>query len=500
MKNKNIYSMMVFIILFAFSGCNVLDDDPVGVLSADGYLSTEVQALEYLNAAYDMLTKRHTTHRTLFLACDIKSDDGWNRESRGFKDYSTLADNETVAFAWEYYYEAVRRCNRVVNDVAAMTEEMIDPVTRDRIVAEGKFLRAHYYFTMHQMWYNVPLVVEVLPADAKALEIGQSTIEEFWAQIEQDLTDAAAVLPERSGYANSDYGRATRGAALSTKALVHLFQEEWQQAYDLADEVITSTEYELDPVFLNAFNVDETKETVWSWRNVDGGLVTGAQAAYGMSSWESSEGTEVPVWSRARPFGGWQLRGITKDLYDEFEADDPRKKYTCATPGDTIEGQVVDSAGYHSETGPDGNPLYGPRKLWYEGNWVPNTHKRNAGRDWPIIRIAEVYLMRAEASLRLNDLGGARDDINTVRARADVQVTPLGDFADQQAAFDALVHERRVELAMEQKRFFDLVRWGLADDELSGMGFDANQDEYLPIPQAQIDLSNGKITQNQGYL
>ncbi|MGC9342210.1 MAG: RagB/SusD family nutrient uptake outer membrane protein [Bacteroidales bacterium] len=447
MKNKKIYYPIVFIIIFFFSGCNVLDDEPVGVLSAEGYLTSEVQALEYVNAAYDMLTKRHTTHRTLYLACDIKSDDSWNRESRGFRDYSTMADNETVALAWEYYYEAVRRCNRVIHGVADLSDEQIAPALRERIVAEGKFLRAHYYFTMHQLWYNVPLVLEVLPANAEALEIGQSSIEDFWAQIEKDLTEAAQVLPARSEYPAPEYGRATRGAANSLKAIVHLYQEEWQQAYDLANTVITSGEYELSPVFLDAFNVDENPETVWSWRATDGGLVSGDQAAFGMTRWETSEGTEVPVWSRSRPFGGWMLRGITQDLVDEFEDGDPRKKYTVAAPGDTIEGQVVGLDGYQSETGPLGNPLYGPRKLYYEGGWEPTTHKRNAGRDWPIIRLAEVYLVRAEASIRLNNLGGARDDINAVRGRADVQVTPVGDFASQEEALEALIHERRVELA-----------------------------------------------------
>ncbi len=499
MKNKNIHYLIVFITFSMFSGCNVLDDEPVGVLSADGYLTSKVQALEYLNATYAMLTQRHISHRTLYLACDLKSDDSWNRESGGFKDYSAMSDNETVALAWKYYYEAIRRCNRVIHGVAALSDEQINPDLRERIVAEGKFLRAHFYFTMHQLWYNVPLVLEVLPANSQALEIGQSSIEEFWTQIEKDLSEAAQVLPRRSEYGAADFGRATKGAANSLKAIVHLYQKEWQQAYDLSNSVINSGEYRLASAYLDAFNIDENPETVWSWRATDGGRVTGDQAAYQLGVWGTSAGTEVPVWSRSTQFGGWQLRGITKDLYDEFEAGDPRKKYTIAEPGDVIEGKTVGKTGYQAETDFFGNPLYGPRKLWYEGNWPPATHPRNAGRDWPIIRFAEVYLVRAEASLRLNNLVGAKNDINIVRARADVNVSPLGDFTNQQEAFKALVHERRVELSMEHKRFFDLVRWELANNELSEMGFDANQDEYLPIPQAQIDLSGGKLIQNKGY-
>ncbi len=499
MKNKNILYSLVLTIIFIFAGCDLLDQEPVGVVSADGYLTSEQQALEFVNAAYDMLTKRHISHRTLYVASDLKSDDSWYRESRGFRDYNTLPDNDTVILAWEYYYEAVRRTNIVINNVEALSDDQIPPALRERIVAEGKFLRAHYYFTMHQLWYNVPLVLEVLPANPEAMKIGQSSIDVFWDQIEKDLSDAAQVLPERSEYAISEYGRATRGAANALKAIVHLYQEEWQQAFDLADMVITSGEYELASVYLDAFNVDENPETIWSWRATDGGRVDGSQSAYGMNAWESSEGTEVPVWSRSNQFGGWQLRGITQDLYDEFEIGDPRRGYTIAAPGDIIEGKVVDDSGYQSETDFFGNPLYGPRKLWYEGNWPPQTHPRNAGRDWPIIRLAEMYLVRAEANLRLNNLQGAKDDINAVRARPDVEVTPVGDFANQEEAFEALVHERRVELAMEHKRFFDLVRWGIASDKLSIMGYDDNKDGYLPIPQSQIDLSGGMTTQNRGY-
>lgn len=495
MKKYNIKFLVILTIstFFFFACSDFLEVEPQAVLSSDGYLTGPVQADQFVAGAYDMLNKRYTSDKIIFLAADMKGGDGWNREDDGFKDYTHLPDNGEVQSAWVAFYEAVRRCNTVVNEIAEMPESQIDPALRDRYVAEGKFLRAFYYFKMHQLWYNVPLITKVLPANQSALQIGKSDISVLWAQIESDLSDAIAVLPKQSEYSSANIGRVTVGAAYALKSLVHLYQEEWQDAFDNADEVIKSTEYSLVSTYLDAFNVDHNPEAIFERQNMDGAL--NFAGAYGDGWPDASEGTEYPVWARSRPFGGWQLRGVTQDLYDEFEAGDPRLHYAITVPGDTIQGLVVGTDGYRTEG------LYGCRKLYTEYTWdrAGLSHFRNSGANWPIIRLAEIYLVRAEANLRLNKLDDAADDINFVRNRPGVEMPDVGPFANQQEAFDALVHERRVELAMEGFRFFDLVRWDLADDKLSGLGFDVNQDEYLPIPQKEIDLSGGKLIQNLGY-
>lgn len=497
-RMRHIASTIPIIFLFCcfalFSGCDeFLDIEPHAVLNSDGYLTGEVQAEQFLTGAYDMLNKRYTSDKILFLAGDIKSDDAWNREDFGFKDYTHLPDNGQVQLAWENYYEAIKRCNRVVNDIAKMDQGQIDPDLRNRFVAEGKFLRAYFYFKMHQLWYNVPMITEVLPANQKSSQVGQSSIETFWSQLETDLSDAIKGLPLKSEYENDDIGRVTKGAAYALKSMVHLYQEEWQEAYQHANAVIQSNEYVLEDVFLEVFNLDHNSEVIFERQNMDGGL--NFEGAYGDTWPDASEGTEYPVWARSIPFGGWQLRGVTRDLYDAFEPGDPRLHYTIAVPGDTIQGHVVGDDGYRTEG------LYGPRKLYAEYTWERESlsHSRNSGSNWPIIRLGEIYLIRAESNIKLNKLDAAAADINQVRNRPDVSMPDVGPFTDQQDAMDAIIHERRIELAMESVRFFDLVRWGIADDELSELGFDKDQDEYLPIPQKEIDLSGGKLQQNKGY-
>lgn len=487
------YSLILACMIFISSCSDFLNVEPVAVLSSDGYLTGPEQADQFVAGAYDMLSKRYTSDKIMFLAGDIKSGDAWNREDDGFKDYAHLPDNGQVQQAWEAFYEAVRRCNRVVNDIAEMTDGQISSNLRERYVAEGKFLRAFFYFKMHQLWYNVPMITEVLPANQQALQIGQSDIDSYWSQIEKDLTDAINVLPKKSEYSPADMGRATQGAAYALKALVHLYQEEWQDAYDNASQVILSNEYSLVDVFLDAFNVDHNSEVIFERQNMDGAL--NFAGAYGDSWPDASEGTEYPVWARSRPFGGWQLRGVTQDLFDAFSPDDPRLHYTITVPGDTIQGQVVGEDGYRTEG------LYGCRKLYTEYTWDRSglSHFRNSGANWPIIRLGEIYLVRAEAAIKLNKLDEAAENINMVRSRTDVSIPDVGPFASQEDALEALILERRLELAMEGCRFFDLVRWNLATEELGELGFDSNQDEYLPIPQKEIDLSDGNLNQNPGY-
>jgi len=501
MKNTNFKILFFIVILASLLGCeDFLEIEPKAVISADGYLQSEKEAEQILTGAYDMLCKRYTTELGEWTAAQC--DDHMFEQFPWF-DYAAIQTSDaTIHNVWIDFFEAVRRTNQVIKKVGAMPDSKIDPDVRDRYVAEAKYLRAFYHFLMHRLWGTFPIVTEVLPAIKEDLQVEKATLEEIWSQIQQDLDDARAVLPEQSAYASKDLGRATLGAANALKAIVHLYQGEWQDAHDRANDVISSGEYRLTDNWMDAIQLDHNSEVIWARLAMDGGLFL-KNPAPGESWPETSEGTEAPIWARTGKYGGWMQRPGSGSLHNEFEDGDPRLNWTLAIPGDTINGQVVpDSArstgfGYQAID----TRLYGARKLWYETGWPPSSHKRNAGWDWPFIRLAEIYLVRAEANIKLGNLDDAANDINMVRSRTSVQMPDVGPFSNEEEAMDAIIHERRVELAFERKRKFDLVRWGIAEKVLSKLqlNYESPRNDYWPIPQKEIDLSDGKLKQNPGY-
>ena len=477
-----------------------LEKVPVLGQTESTFYRTASDAEEALVAAYDPLQWNFTTDEYHFrwFYGDICSDDaikgGSGQNDLGqvgqLEEFVATPTNRHVNASYEQKYAGIYRANIVIEKVPEID---MDETRRAQIVAEAKFLRAYYFFELVTLFGGVPPVDHTLAPSE--YEMSRATPDDIWAIIEQDLTDAAADLPEKSELAGSQLGRATRGAALALLGKSHLYQEEWQDAADALSLVERSGEYDLDPDYAHIFTEDGEHgiESVFeisrspsgggNWGNVNG----------------SNEGNMTNVFQRARgQFGGWGFNIPTQDLVDEYEAGDPRLGQTIFREGD----QMGDRGIFTKENASADYDYYSRKYFMNQADQdraVGDPLINGISND-RIIRYADVLLMYAEALYHLSDEPGARTQINAVRARARAGGSPflLPDVtASGQALLDAIYHERRVELAMEGHRFFDLVRWGLAPQKLDG--FVSGTHEVFPIPFKQIQL-NPALEQNPGYL
>jgi len=481
-RNRIIYGLLAFILLFAISSCeDFLDKSPNGVLTSANFYRNEADATAAINAAYEILTDFWV--KSIAFEKDIPSDDAVKGQGVDLGALTTLdnlnlnpADTPPTIY-WQLYYRGIYRTNLVIKYVPDIE---MDSETKDRIMGEAYFLRAFYYYNLVIRYGGVPLVTS---PDSEDLYPVRASVEDTWKLIEDDLVVAADLLPAKSEYSAENKGRVSQGSAQTLLGIASLFQEKWQAAYDAFGSVISSGEYSLQPNFGDIFKpeADNGSEVVFETQFQGGG----------------SYGNGFNFW--VRPRNGSTIFGLgfclpTQDLVDEFEESDPRLRYTVIRPGDIISDEVSSfpfEAAWAPETG------YSCGK--YVVDIPVGTNAERHEQNQKNIRYAEVLLGYAEAAFRLQKPDEAVDKINDVRERArggNSSVLPDVEVSDD--IFAAIVHERRVELALEGKRYFDLVRWGLADEELGPLGYKVARLGLYPVPQSEMD-SNHNLVQNPGY-
>lgn len=496
---KIIVKYIVFTGLLAFLvGCgkDFLDRKPIVGNTADNFYKTEEDAIAAVNAAYATLQFELSPagHFRWFWG-DIMSDDS-EKGGSGQNDVVELTRLETfqgpvntdlLESEWNADYEGIYRANVVLEKVPAIE---MDEQLKNRILAEAKVIRAWFYYNLNAMFGGVPLVDKVLaPSEYNTPRSDAATI---WAFVEKDLTEAISDLPVRSAYAPGDLGRVTKGTAQALLAKVYLYQQKFAEARQQTQAVIQSGEYRLENQYGFIFTTagENNPESVFEiqYMNASGGN-WGKNAA--------NEGTFTNVFQRARgQFAGYGFNIPTQDFVDEFFKEgfeDPRLQFTVFRVGD----QMGDRGLFTLENAGGFGYLYHPRK--YFANLSedaplgdPNV---NGGSNDRVIRYADVLLMDAEAAAKTGDEGGALTSLNLVRNRVGIpEITSGGD-----ALLQAIYRERRIELGLEGHRFFDLVRTGRAAAVLGPLGFKDGINHVFPIPASEIQLSNGVLTQNNGY-
>ena len=482
-------SILMISALLILSCKNFLEEAPKSVLSTENFFLSESDAISAVSAVYDKLNKRHLVNATAWIYADITTPDTSTPSAEldiaVFDNFNLGTSNPYLNENWPELYEGITRANYVIANLPGM--EDIDDVLKDRLINEVKFLRGWFYFFLVQAYGGVPLITEPINiSDETQYLVPRSTKEEVYAQIEADFT-AAEALP--ATYTGSDVGRITSGAAKAYLAKAYLFQEKWQLASSKAQEVVDSGVYQLLPSFRDATWNKNTPESIFEMQSIGG-----------TPGWEDeNEGNSIGIWARPTCFGGWGLHNGTQDLYDAFEAGDPRKSYTLLDVGEEYDGQVLPSGCLPDNT-------YALLKLL--GDPAGGTGgDANGSQNFIFMRLSEVYLMIAEANAMLDNLSAAENALEVVRARArndvnaDAGALPVLSGLSQLALINAIQNERRVELASEMKRFYDLVRWGIAGEVIraEGKNFIDGKHELFPIPQSQIDISQGTLTQNPGY-
>ncbi|MEM9983720.1 MAG: RagB/SusD family nutrient uptake outer membrane protein [Bacteroidota bacterium] len=488
-------------LLFLASCEGFLEKEPFTSVTTENFFQNEDDALRALTAAYATLQfdgqPGPAGHFRWFWG-DIVSDDA-DKGGSGPNDVAALgrlenfegrAENELLAAEWQANYDMVYYSNIVLENVPDIE---MDPFLKARILAEASFLRAYGYFQLVRVFGGVPLVLKTLSPSED--QIARASADEVWAAIEADLNAAIPDLLMRSQYDAGDLGRITKGAAQAVLLKALLWQEKWDEAATVAADIVNSGEYRLETDYAFIFTQagENNLESVFEIQ-----YMNASNGDWG----RFEEGNLSNVFQRARgDFGGFGFNIPTQDLVDEFEAGDPRLGATVFMEGD----EMGDRGTFTKEA--TGFPFdYYSRKYFHNRSEEAPTGDPavNGPSNDRVIRYADVLLMYAEAAYHTGNEGTARDLVNQVRERArggDESVLP-DVTASGSGLLDAIYHERRVELALEGHRFFDLVRTGRAASVMQAHGktnFTAGESELFPIPLREIQLSDGLIEQNPGY-
>jgi hypothetical protein len=366
-----------------------------------------------------------------------------------FYTYTLTQLNTEITNLWGYPYQSIYQVNAVlagVNNNSGLSASF-----QKQVVGEMEVVRALYYFNMVNLYSGVPLVTST--AYAQTDRLPRSSANAVYAQINADLADAKKKLT--ATYPSAGHIRPNLYTAVALLAKVNLYQGNWQNAYNEADSVIRLGGYSLEPNLNNVF-LDGSVEAIWQL------------PALGLYNVFTDAQNFEPQYAGQTP--NYQ---ITPFLLNAFETGDQRlQDWIGSTSNPTI---------YYPNKYKNVNPTATPVE------------------DQMILRLGELYLIRAEAAAHLNNLTQALADINTIRQRAGLLPNPA-DAASQTTVLNAVMRERRVELFCEWgNRWFDLKRTGTAATVLGSekTGFSANSELY-PIPQTQIQLNN-LLIQNPGY-
>lgn len=487
--NKNIYAVLIAVAAIAGTGCkkSFLEVPTPNAIPATQFWVTPEDATLGVNAMYANLRSWTEVAFAPIALESLGSDDTETGSDASdasvpfmntYNNFTVTSTQGQLSDFWNGRYQEINLCNQVLDNIPNI---QMDAALKSRYLAEAKFVRAYEYFRLVRAFGDVVLRLH-LPVDASEYNLPRTPKAQVWAAIEQDLTDAANGLPVN--YSGDDVGRATKGAANALHAKVAMYQSHWADVKTYTEQVMSGA-YSLYSNFEQLFRVanENNSESIFE---IQAALVIG-NAGASNSQYSQVQGTRGTV-------GGWGFNVPTTDLVNEFETGDPRKDATIIFRGETTpEGDIIPS------TVP--NPMYN-QKSYVPFSNIVSGYTEGSQQNIRVIRYAEVLLMNAEANNELGNSGPALASLELVRARARggaIGILPAVTTTDQAQLRAAIYHERRVELAMEFDRYFDVIRQGRAATVFGPLGWTANKNEVWPIPQSEIDLSSGTLTQNQGY-
>lgn len=492
MKSLKHIFLLASIVVAGFScSDDFLEKAPLDTINTDNFYQTEADAVAAINGAYQPLQWPKLYNMRMWTS-DIMAgnsivgagggDDG--RETQDMMNFVTTTDNPGVLDLFRGPYPGILRCNVVLQKV---TDMEINETLKNRIVGEAHFLRGLYYFILVRYFGDVPLITKP-QAPGDDLRPARSPKDEVYKQIIDDFTKAIALLPEKSTYSAGDKGRASKGAATGMLAKVHLTLSNWNEVVTLTNEV-EKMGYELNSNYGDNFNplTENSIESLFEIQYVSNGGEN-FWSNENQASWLS---TFTGPRNSGMVAGGWGWNQPTKEFVDSYENGDLRKDVTVFYKGcPKFDGIDYDPA--YSITG------YNLRKFVVTKS-ISDTYD-NSPLNFPVLRFADVLLMKAEALNNLNRTSEAETPLNKVRIRAGL---PAVSGMSQPQFKEKVFHERRMELAFEGQCWFDLIRidngqWGL--DFLHSVGrLNASAKHLLfPIPLKEIE-SNPNLKQNTGY-
>lgn len=483
---KKIYISIFAVSALFFAGCanDYLDVNQTESISTKDIelFNNDAGAATFVTAIYSKFLNWDMSSFGWIGLASITSDDADKGSSPGdtgtdkdvLDNLTYNSSNPSAESTFNANYDGINRCNQALDVLPKL--DKADVNLRARLMGEAKFLRAFMYFTLVKCYGGVP-IVDHLPnpasdADQKML-LTRKTKAEVYTFIEKDLNDAIAVLPNKSEYAAAEKARASKGAAYALLAKVNLYQKNWQKVVDNCNLV---TGYSISADYAKMFRLEGENdgESIFEINGV------GSVPAKGIEGYSASQG------ARGAGGWGWGFNVPSQSLLNAYEAGDVRKNATIIFRGTTLyDGRVVPNTVE--------NPMYNFKAYssQYTDGWETDANIK-------YLRYAEVVLMKAEALNELNRTSEAIPLLNQIRNRAGLGVTPAVSQADVRTA---IWKERRVELAFEFDRFFDLVRTGQAKAAfaIDGKVFTEGKNELFPIPDSFIRQSKGMSEQNPNY-
>lgn len=531
MKRFNITA--VLFIALALTSCNgwLKEQEPATTTVAD-YFKNGLSCQYATTGAYvPLLWEYQSTYFSDWFIGDVVSDDalkgGQNVADMGtvydMENFKTNTNNQLLLEYYRAQYQGIGRCNlalKYIPNVACDAD--MNQSTKERFIGELKFLRALYYFRLVRVFGGVPLSTEVLEGEA-SWKMDRATIDKVYDQIIADLTDAESKLWEKSKYTSADLGRATKGAAQAMLLKVNLYRASagytgavkgsYEEARNWGDKIIQSKQYTLCTNWWDNFSLagENGPESVFEIQYSSEG-----SGDYGPSS-EGGEGytrgTFTLVLTRSRNSekgGGWGFNKPSQNLFNEYENGDARRDLTIFKP---------EKFQNESEEVYLGCPYLSLKyAMMNEFPEKTDLHDARGPLNNKLIRYADVLLMYAEACsyAGAGTSGSAEWALNEVRKRAGMAEFPgynikINGVEITPTIEEAIRHERRMELAMEGHRWYDICRWGKAYEIMTAYkaqetpaaqaemaDFVKGKHELFPIPSQEMLLS-GITQQNPGY-
>lgn len=492
-------------LLIAFSGCAKLVDidPPTKVITAEEVFNNPATINSALAGLYSYLMTNNGaqifSNGSLTLYGGLAADELVNRngatDTYDYQFYTNTVDYTNglpFSVIWQPAYKAIYTANAIIEGVGNATSPAVTQQVRRQAIAEAKFVRAFSYFYLVNYFGDLPLALTTDFNVTTVLE--RSPVDVIYQQILADLEDAAADLTEDYSFSGGERVLPNKWAATALLARVHLYLGHWQEAENASAKVIGNALYSLasepDSVFLK-----NSTEAIWQLQQSEDNATVLPRSA----TWDGINFSPFLRYSEANPVFQSLIKDIsffnaivsvytpdyylTSSLVSAFETDDKRKT------------QWLDSIPTPNDEPYNGETIY----FAYKYKYGMNERSEPLTQYYMVLRLAEQYLIRAEARAELDNTTGAADDINMIRNRAGLDDITVSSKEDILAA---VAHERRIELFAEfGHRWLDLKRTGKSADVLGSLDYKKPWEStqlLLPVPQEEIS-DNPRLTQNPGY-
>lgn len=485
---RYLYSLLA--ICLGFASCDdYVEVSPINQINSDNYFNSEDDYQQALIGAYDLLQSTYINVMLGEIASDNSLAGGENANDvpaiQEIDDMTHGVVNDQLRNIWSWMYAGINRCNYIFE-----FRDKTDFVGRDEVLAQVSFLRAYYYFELVKFFGDVPMPLNKRVQFGESRNFPRVPRAEVFAQMEQDLLYAAENLPD----VQAQKGRVTRGAALALLGKAYVYQEKFAEAANVLDQVINSQVYDLFEDYNTLFTsvAENNLESVFEIQ------YTNEQGA-GFGCLQCSEGNVAVGFNGVRGYtgpvyaSGFSFNVLTQDLVDAFDPNDGRFRATVFDIEAYVEEQAANNVTVTYTTGYEHTGYFNHKYIPRAGESFQDPNLTNL-TNYRAIRFSDVLLLAAEANARGGlDEGKALTYLNRVRQRAGLDEVTLSGAS----LVDAIWAERRLELAGEGHRFFDLVRTGQAADNIPG--FQAGKHELFPIPLIEIELAGNIWQQNPGY-